>query len=421
MRAWLAVLLVLPALPFTTGATDADRCGDVPGVGFACRVEGGYEVALADGTVVFTHGPDALPGDALVASALAPARAPPCVADPLRDYHSHFIYAHPVDKPNRGAQLRDQLRGLVAEANGLLHLEGAELGAPVEYRFRCDADGLPTISVETIPVPIGAGSYQVLVNALTALGYANGHAKYWVWYDDTSACPCGGIAAAPLDPERAPANTANSGPYFGATYGYMSARIPMHENGHNLGVVNNNAPDTSGAGHCNDGSDIMCYADGGPRSIYVGNVCSDRMRFDCGHDTYFHPKPPPNTFVANRWQIAAPIDRFVQGCAYLEGDILGVGAVLGTATVPVPETCAGHRYAIYGRMYAEPAHAATKQPPLRVYANTFSLCWHAGALPLSCPANAAPWGHEGVVPNGATHAVITRLTGEDPRYTLSVI
>lgn len=418
MRAlWLSLLLVVPSFLGAGSLAAREMCGMVPGIGEACAVEGGYEAILRDGTRLFTHGPDAVPSGPLALQALAPGRNPPCIDDPDRDDHAHFIYAHPFDKPNRGAALTPALRGLIREANGLLYREGAEFGAPVQYRFLCDADEQPTISIVTIPLASGTGAYTELTSVLKAMGFVNGHAKYWVWYDDPSACPCGGIASAPLDPDRSPANSANTGGLFGVTYGYMYSLIPMHENGHNLGVVNNAAPDSSGAAHCNDGYDIMCYSDGGPTSAYATTACIDRFHFDCGHDTYFHPDPPANTFVANRWQIAAPIDRFVQGCLYHEEDIL---LPSGTAGVALPADCQGHRYAIYGRAYSEPVQFAAGQP-VRVYTSVFSLCWFgADDAPLGCPTQ-KPWGHEGRVPVGAVRALVVREVGENARFTLSVI
>lgn len=414
----LSLLLLLPAFGGLAASLRAPECGFVPGLGDACVVEGGYEMVLADGERLFTHGLDPLPDVELQTASFAGAasRSPPCIDDPLRDAHAHFIYAHPADKPDRSADLMPALRGLIREANGLLYREGAEFGAPVEYRFLCDADGEPTVSVATIPIPTGLGAYTQLVQALRAQGFVNGNAKYWVWYDDTTACACGGIASAPLDPERTPLNNANVGGHFGVTYGYMWALIPMHENGHNLGVVSNSAPDTSGAAHCNDGADIMCYPDGGPQSFYNGGVCTDRMHFDCGHDSYFHPDGASGTYVGHRWQIGAPIDRFVQGCLYEEQDIL---LPTGTMQVDVPAACQGHKYAIFGRAYGEPAHSFAA-PLVRVSTNVFSLCWFDGALPLGCPTQ-KPWGHEGRVPPGATHALVTREQGNDARFTLHVV
>lgn len=429
MRARI-VLVVLAVVPFAASydAGALQECGEFPDIGYACRVEGGYEVTMPDGSRWFTHGGDFLPArdEPLVAAAsgFAPERAPPCVDDPLLDHHAHFIYAYVAGAPDRSAQLAPELRRMVAEANGLLYQEGAELGAPVEYRFLCDADGRVRISVVPLPFPRGEARYVETAAFLHAAGYANPHAKYWLFIDDKTSCGCGGIAFAPLEPTRSPLNAANGGAIFGANYGYTGSfgtLVHMHENGHNLGAVNSGAPDQSGGAHCNDGQDIMCYADGGWNSSYRGDVCA-RMRFDCDHDTYFHPDPPAGSYVARRWQLGAPIVRYVQGCMYGQGI---VAAPALSAALDVPPACRGNAYAIYGADAFAPSASATSLlgggPVGRIPVNEFTVCWYAGQTQLSCPPNAAAWGHEGRVPAEADRAVVTWTKGMDGRFTLSVI
>lgn len=408
----LGLVLVAPLLAGLAVSVSEQECGWFDGLGQACRVEGGFELVLPDGERLFTHGLDPVPAEDVRLQLAAPPRDPPCAFDPLAEYHNHMIYAHPVDKPNRGAELTPVLRAHAAEANGLTYAEGASLGAPVEYTFLCGPDGEVSVSVVTLPLPRGQAAYTQLVYALQAMGFDNPRAKYWVWVDDRSSCGCAGIAAAPNDPDRSPMNGANGGPLFGANYGY-SAFVGMHENGHNMGAVNSAAPDQSGGRHCNDGLDVMCYPDGGWNSSYTDQACVGWHRWDCDKDSYFHPDPPARSFLDRKWNLAAPVNRFVQGCLLAEDIILVPG---GVAEVAVPSSCAGHRYAIYG---ADPLAAASIGPNL--YLNEFGVCWYAGATELSCPTNNKPWGHEGRVPAGADRAVVTRIDGPDGRSTLSVI
>lgn len=381
---------------------------------------------MPDGSRWLTHGGDFDPArdETLVAAGFAPERAPPCVDEPLLDHHAHYVYAYPADLPDRSAQLAPELRRMVAEANGLLYQEGMEFGAPTEYRFLCDADGRITISVVPLPFTRGNATYVEVAAFLHGAGFADPHAKYWLFVDDPTSCGCGGIAFAPLDSQRSPLNRANGGALFGANYGYtgsFGALVHMHENGHNLGAVNAGAPDQSGGAHCNDGQDIMCYPDGGWNSTYRGDVCA-RMHFDCDHDTYFHPDPPAGSWVARRWQLGAPIDRFVQGCLHETGLVLAPGL---TTEVPIPAACQGHVYALYGEnSFAATASAASViggGPMGGLNVNRFAVCWFGGPTQLSCPSNYAPWGHEGRVPAGADRAVVTWLEGAQGRFTLSAI
>ena len=382
---------------------------------------------MPDGSRHFTHGGDFDPArdePLLSAAGFAPERAPPCIDEPLLDYHAHYVYAYPFDLPDRSAQLAPELRRMVAEANGLLYLEGAEFGAPVEYPFLCDDDGQVHISVVALPFERGSATYVEVAAFLHAAGYADPHAKYWLFVDDKTSCGCGGVAFAPLDPTRTPLNNANGGALYGANYGYtgsFGALVHMHENGHNLGAVNSFAPDQSGGAHCNDGQDIMCYPDGGWNSSYRGDACA-RMHFDCDHDTYFHPDPPAGSFLAKRWQLGAPVDRFVRGCFLGQGIVLAPGL---TTSLGVPLGCEGHVYAIYGENVFAPTASATSLigggPVGRFALNEFTVCWYSGDVELACPANTQPWGHEERVPIGADRAIVTWVEGVQGRFTLSVI
>jgi hypothetical protein len=77
---------------------------------------------------------------------------------------------------------------------------------------------------------------------------------------------------------------------------------------HTLGAVQSSAPHTSGAGHCVDEQDIMCYADGGPNQGLLSTVCNVGASpfdfaelFDCNQDDYFDPTPAPGSYLATHW------------------------------------------------------------------------------------------------------------------------
>jgi len=84
-----------------------------------------------------------------------------------------------------------------------------------------------------------------------------------------------------------------------------------HEVGHNLGNVQLTSPHSSGAFHCYDEYDLMCYNDGGSYFANGGTLqylCSDPLgtgnESDCGHDDYFNPAPPPDSYLATHWDQA---------------------------------------------------------------------------------------------------------------------
>jgi hypothetical protein len=97
---------------------------------------------------------------------------------------------------------------------------------------------------------------------------------------------------------------------FGATYYNDGAWYPsllLHEVTHNLGAVAESAPNSTGAGHCLQGSDVMCYDDGGPKVTQIGMryECEGGESFgpvaepyDCGGEDYLNPAPAPGSWLA---------------------------------------------------------------------------------------------------------------------------
>ncbi len=87
----------------------------------------------------------------------------------------------------------------------------------------------------------------------------------------------------------------------------------MHENGHNQGAVQRSAPFSTGAGHCWEDLDVMCYSPDGGDQHQDGTVlnCPADLYFDCGFDSYFDAAPEPGEWLAQHWNIAIPANRFI--------------------------------------------------------------------------------------------------------------
>jgi hypothetical protein len=122
------------------------------------------------------------------------------------------------------------------------------------------------------------------------------------------------------DSRPGPVNANNGGGRIGAVFGPDQGLPPLraegfdskmfvHELLHTLGAVQDNAPHATGGGHCYDGADIMCYADGGPRSArYSSSYCSTLTSvipqvIDCSRDDYFNPSPNPGSYLATHWNV----------------------------------------------------------------------------------------------------------------------
>lgn len=307
----LAVLVVAAAAPHPAAASPAcDAPARMPGVGLVCPADGGlYEVLGRDGSSLgFTHGPDPVPSGPEPAAA-GGARPPVC-AEP-GEPRAVAVYAVAFDDLDRYGTMQTTVRDLVEDANALFHDSAARRGRSRDLVFACTG-GVATVHREVLPTRSLAADFSTIVEDLRARGYTDPWAKYWVFYDDTGACTCGGTGHVYNDdrPGEANLNNGNAAAMFAVTFGHVSTRIMLHEGGHNLGAVQNSAPHSSGAHHCNDGRDTMCYADGGPRSAYTTSACGSEV-WDCGNDDYFDPAPPAGSYLATRWNIGSWAARFV--------------------------------------------------------------------------------------------------------------
>lgn len=292
------------------------RTEEVDGIGMACRSPGGLlEVFAPDGASVgTTHGTDPdLPGTFADA---APSE-PRCVSDPLADpYYARVIYARAADDDDLYDSKVEEIRNAVSGALGYVNeaaIEGGATGGSVYVR--CTTQGVITVDEVVLPTAKADANFSTVTRDLTLLGYNDLRVKYWVHYDDQSACACGGTGNLYSDdsPSEANANNGNgTQPMFAVIWDRTNAlRTWLHELGHNLGAVQNSAPNTTGAGHCVDGRDIMCYNDGGLRSAaYTTSACSVQV-FDCGKDDYFDLQPAPGSYLATKWNLGSRANRYL--------------------------------------------------------------------------------------------------------------
>lgn len=303
----LALAVPAPAAAAPNGPCDqaSDFVG-VPGQGPSCRADDLWIVLLETGERVLTHGGDP---PILNATLDAPERAVACT-ESTEDYRNELVYARPIDKAGRYAHVAPLLRAAANQANGRLDRDSMQFGIPADYVFMCDR-GAVAVRHAVLPMLSDGDSFSSIVSGLQALGLDDTKVKYWVFYDDTVDGGAAGQGTIHRDDRLAADNANNFGPDYGIAYGVLDARVLMHENAHNLGAVQLSAPHSSGAWHCNDGRDVLCYADGGPRSAYTSASCTG-IHFDCGNDDYFNPAPAAGSYLASHWNIGSRLNRFVR-------------------------------------------------------------------------------------------------------------
>jgi hypothetical protein len=299
--------------PSVRAATPAasDTYEHIKGLGPTKRIEKQLlKVKLADNTTVITHGLDPEPEAPERAVDFAgPERKPVCASD----HYQHVLYGYPKGATGRLASVKATITAEIRRMNALLNEEAlASGGKTADYKVRCDgADEIRVDAFQSSETDQQT-SFAGVVSAARDAGFEESNADYTIFFDSSipSACGTGTFS----DDERLTEDNQNN---FGGGYAVVYSdcwtdRTAMHENAHNQGAVQYDAPYSTGNGaHCNDGYDIMCYSDGGDKDVGLSVFCSDKMRFDCRHDTYFDTAPDGGQHLASHWNLGSTLNRFI--------------------------------------------------------------------------------------------------------------
>jgi hypothetical protein len=273
------------------------------------RADGLYEVRLADGSTVLTHGLD--PETADHGSGFDvndPKRSPICRADGA--YRTVVLYTYLKGTTNNGSTAKPTIQDAVERMNYVLNEEAQESSkgnVKGDYEVKC-ISGTTEISVGAFVS--SAKDFSTIVLDARNAGFEQPEEKYLIFADfDADAC---GVARVINDDKKYVDNPANTGNKHGVVYeACWNGRTPMHELSHTMGAVQYDAPDSSGKQHCNDGLDVMCYSDGGPKSNYDPGVCPNEMQFDCKKDSYFDAQVEPDEWLDTHWNIGWSANRFI--------------------------------------------------------------------------------------------------------------
>ena len=213
------------------------------------------------------------------------------------------MYAVASDKTDRFTSLLELFPQYVATADAVFNNTAEQGGAIRHVRWAttasCKLDVMHVVLSST-----GDDSLTAMRSELIALGLNRTDRKYLVWVDASVYC---GIANVTNDDSPGVTNKANTGPHFARVdapcWGSANS-LEAHEILHSLGAVQLSAPHTTGAWHCSDEYDRMCYNDGSGVPLTYDCAYAWESLFDCGSNDYFAINPAGDSYLATHWNVA---------------------------------------------------------------------------------------------------------------------
>jgi hypothetical protein len=250
------------------------------------------------------------------------------------------VYAYPSGSASRFDALKNWIQADVAT---IADRVAAASGAKETVRFDVGSDcpnPLSYVDIASVQLPQTQSQLLALnyVDRFKAIEAdikadapqlnATGGIRHYAVYADYTMPPTGdrsGVGAQYPDDFPDPSNRNNGDAQVAVIYGLETnpnfvttqgdttdaSDYMLHELTHTLGAVQNSAPHSSGASHCWDEHDVMCYDDGGPYFKSGGGtgdlhtLCAQTLQaLDCGGDDYFNATPAPGSYLATHWDAA---------------------------------------------------------------------------------------------------------------------
>jgi hypothetical protein len=290
--------------------------------------DGLLAVAVA-GRELCTHGGDGLPEPSTTTLArTASLPKAPCPGNGLSGRRVRVFYGYPRGTVDRFASLRDDIQLALRTSDWNLDAQTPD-DEGQHYRFWCEVDAVPTIGSVRLKAIGGDGAYSVLdvIDSLAhqralRLGdrdFTDGRFAYVTFVDhlDGVSAPAGQATFLSDDDPDPVANQNNDTSqlrYAMVTLGFSAlneAHLFQHEVGHTMGAVQLSSPHSSGAAHCYDAYDVMCYDDGGPYFSGGGallSVCpkmpDGQDPWDCGSDDWYAVAPAGGSYLTDHWNVA---------------------------------------------------------------------------------------------------------------------
>jgi hypothetical protein len=295
-----------------------------------------------------SHGPDAAPEgvdvrvprepDTATETVLRPdpVAAAACTGDGSTGPRVQLVYANITGKTDRSATFAASFQTWAAAMDSVFDRSAAETGGSRRIKFVHDANCTPTVAKTTLSVAAG-NDFETTVDELTAKGFNRNDRKYMVWVDANVYCGIGEVY-----PDDRAGQTNYNNVYSlisrvdNGCWGVVGQSVEAHELMHNMGGVQETAPNATEYGHCTDESDRMCYPDGSGEPMVQKCVSGHENTFDCNHDDYFSTAPPAASYLATHWNTAD--SAWLSPGQTVPGAPTGVTAVPGEGTASLTWT-----------------------------------------------------------------------------------
>jgi hypothetical protein len=281
------------------------------------------------------------------------------------------VYAYAADQPDRFDTWKNQLQANVSLIGQFMSQQDGATKAP---RFDMGTScGPQYLDIQTVALPLNKASYDdnftaIKTDVTARLGAASAKRNVLILADmltthaSNSLYGLGEHYNSGTSDIPGATNPHNNGNLYSALFppvGYSPPTVSgqqfypgfwpegmLHEVSHTLGAVNYSAPHTSAGaegprGHCTDGYDVMCYADGpSPTVPYTTTTCPQIagsaglvQTYDCGGDDYFNPSPASGSYLDTHWNLYNSI--FESSCATI-GFACGADSAVLPAGVAKP-------------------------------------------------------------------------------------
>ena len=348
------------------------------------RLNGGRHVQITapDTTEMLRHPAEAgaAAGVPTASPSSAASSSPPHCMTSASQPHVELYYAHFQGEADNFSVLGPDIQQqFLAVDDNYINYDAAHwFGLSMHLIVQCDTMGEPEVHDITLSTRLQSSNFSTIISDMNGQGHcaasqggacaAPGPVHYWVFTDGNpvSAYGYAGQSTVIGDDSPGPGNAINSSDAYSVNYGYCLNPAPgtsacdppyddqgpgygpqifAHEDGHALGAVQLSAPHSSGAWHCYDGTDVMCYNDGGTNGWrYTTSDCpaapNGTNPFDCGFDDYFNPTPQPGSYLATHWDVASPNNRWLDFQKVATSTSVSSSALFGVVGEPVTLTAA---------------------------------------------------------------------------------